>query len=103
MKNKNNKIKIKVSDIIMTNEYIIIKSSTNDEYIGNIIRGSFDFEIYNEDNKEINISYINKNDYIIIEFIKKENILKILKIFVFYKYNFLSESSESSEFEDYIN
>ena len=74
---------------------------------GNILKGSVDFRIYNEDNEEVNLSNIEEGDVIKIQTIsikssdlkeQKNNIIK--KIIIKNKYVFNSESSDDIKSDD---
>jgi hypothetical protein len=93
--------RIQIDDFIISTDNIIIKYK-KDKFISNIVKGSIDFKIVNEDNREIPLSYINVGDKIKIygNKIGKNNII-IKKIIIKNKYIFNSESSE--DLDIYIN
>ena len=86
------KIKIKINKINIENDNFIIVSN-NDVYTAPIISGSVMFKIYNENNKEVDLSSINENDIITMY---SNNINSIIKIRIKNKYTFNSDSSEES-------
>jgi hypothetical protein len=86
------KTKIKINKINIENDNFIIVSN-NIVYSAPIISGSVMFKIYNENNKEVDLSSIDENDIITMY---SNNINSIIKIRIKNKYIFNSDSSEES-------
>lgn len=88
------KDKIKINKINIENNNFIIVSNKNTVYTAPIISGSVMFKIYNENNKEVDLSSIDENDIITMY---SNNINSIIKIRIKNKYTFNSDSSEESD------
>jgi tRNA(Ile2) C34 agmatinyltransferase TiaS len=91
--------KIKINKINIEND----KISINSTYVSTIYKGSVDFRIFNESNKEMSLGDINEGDLITIYGTKnnENNNIYIKKIKIKDKYILLSdsESSDIMEFE----
>ena len=98
------KNKIRIDKIQITNDLFIINSTCGHIFTSKINKGSVEFNVYNEDEQEINISNIEEGDIIyIVSFPNKKIDIKeqknsiIKKILVKNKYVFNSDSSEDLE------
>lgn len=92
------KIKFKIKNIIIENNEFIINSIDNNKYIGNIIKGSVDFKVYNENNNEVSISNIIENNIIKIYGYEEKNNIIIKKILITNNYLLNSDSSEELDY-----
>ncbi len=99
--------KIKINSINITQESFIITGTDGRIFTSKIKKGSVNFQVYNQDNQEVNISNIEEGDVIKIQTIneksldktqQKNNIIK--KIIIKNKYVFNSESSDDLESGD---
>jgi hypothetical protein len=99
--------KIKINSVNLTKNLFIITDTNGKTFTGNILKGSVDFRIYNEDNQEVNLSNIEEGDVIKIQTTnikssdlkeQKNNIIK--KIIIKNKYVFNSESSDDFKSDD---
>jgi len=99
--------KIKINSINITKESFIITDTEGRKFTSKIKKGSVNFQVYNQDNQEVNISNIVEGDVIKIESTRdksldktqqKNNIIK--KIIIKNKYVFNSESSDELETDD---
>ena len=98
------KYKIKIDKIIL-NEQFIIESKNKELFIANIIKGSVDFPIYNENKEEMHLGNIDVGDNITIygSMATGEKNIIIKKIKIKNKYIFSLESSEELEtIDDFI-
>ncbi len=99
--------KIKINSINITQESFVITDTDGRTYTSKIKKGSVTFQVYNQDNQEVNISNIEEGDVIKIQTTneksldktqQKNNIIK--KIIIKNKYVFNSESSDDLETDD---
>jgi hypothetical protein len=92
------KTKIRIKKINIENNIFSIESSDNKLYISDIIKGSVNFKIYNEDQSEVNLSNLEEDAIIKVygknHIINEKNNIIIKKIIVQNKYIFDSDSSE---------
>ncbi len=98
------KNKIKIKQIKIENNLFIINDADGNSYTGEIIKGSVNFKVFNEDNHEVSINNIEEGDVIKIQVLntqlkdlhkQKNSIIK--KIIIKNKYVFNSESSDEFE------
>ena len=84
----------------------IINDTNGNSYTGEIIKGSVNFKVFNEDNHEVSINNIEEGDVIKIQVLntqlkdlhkQKNSIIK--KIIIKNKYVFNSDCSSDSELE----
>ncbi len=99
--------KIKINSINITKESFIITDTDGRTFTSKIKKGSVNFQVYNQDNQEVNISNIEEGDVIKIQTINKKSLDKtqqknniIKKIIIKNKYVFNSESSDDLETDD---
>ena len=94
------KYKIKINNIFLSQDYLIIKTIDDILFTSPIIKGSIKFKIYNENGNEVNLSNINNNDLVIIYGQDtQEATININKIII--KNNYILNSDSSDDF--YIN
>ena len=86
-------ITTKIQKIEILDDKIIIKTINGDFY-ASIIKGSVQFDIYNNEKRIMPLTYIEEEDIIKI----KHKDRKIIRIYVNTKYEILSESSEENIF-----
>lgn len=86
-------INTRITKIDLLEDKLIIKTENGDFY-SPIIKGSVQFEIFNNEKKIMQLSYIEEDDKIKIK--HKNN--KIIRIYINTKYEILSESSEENIF-----
>jgi hypothetical protein len=86
-------ITTKIQKIEILDDKIIIKTIKGDFY-ASIIKGSVQFDIYNNEKRIMPLTYIEEEDIIKI----KHKDRKIMRIYVNTKYEILSESSEENIF-----
>ena len=112
------KYKIKISKIDIIQSFFVLLSNNDELYYSNIIKGTIDFRIYNDNNMEINLDSINEGDNITIYGVKEDNkliiknntisnynkntIINIKKIKIKAKYKFIEDSDEEYEETDTI-
>ena len=92
MSKKSEKKSIKIKDIIITEDQIIIKSD-KEEYYSEIKKGSICCDILTLDKKKIlPLSYLEIDDLIILKISGN----KIKKIYINLKYSFISDSEDDN-------
>ena len=92
------KTKIRIKKINIENNIFSIESIDNNLYISDIIKGSVNFKIYNDDMMEVNLSNLEEDSFVKVygknTKINEKNNIIIKKIIVQNKYIFDSDSSE---------
>jgi len=90
------KYKIKIDKINITYDIFSIISTTKNNYISEIKKGSVLCKIYNDDMKEISLNNLEEGDNVTIygNINKENNLIIIKKIKIKNKYKFINESSE---------
>jgi len=92
------KTKIRIKKINIEDNIFSIESIDNKLYISDIIKGSVNFKIYNEDMIEVNLSNLEEDSCVKVygknTKINEKNNIIIKKIIVQNKYIFDSDSSE---------
>lgn len=91
------KFKIKIDKIDLTDKQFIIYSTQGEIFISKIIKGSINFEIYNEHNLQVTLKNIEVGDRVKIygNKINRNNII-INKIIIKNKYIFNLDSETNS-------
>ena len=90
------KYKIKINNILLSHDSLLIESTDNISFISPIIKGSIKFKIYNENGNEVTLANINNNDLVVIYGNNNDTLITIHKIII--KNNYILNSDSSDDF-----
>jgi hypothetical protein len=91
------KYKIKINNILLSHDSLLIESTNNISFTSPIIKGSIKFKIYNENGDEVTLANINNNDLVVIYATdNNEALINIHKIII--KNNYILNSDSSDDF-----
>ena len=86
----------KIKSIVIDENKMFIEFETGQQYYSDIIKGSVQCEIFNEQNKTVPLFNLEEGDLIKMKI--SEN--KIKKVYINSKYQFISDSSEDGDLID---
>lgn len=100
------KYKIKINKLEILDDLLVILSTDNIKFVSPIIKGSVNFNIYNQFNDQLSLNNLEENNLVIIYGIPSKknqttikNSIVINKIIIKNNYTFYSDTSE--EISDY--